>query len=160
MGADPATSMMPKPLGQRLRVLAMASVIGAATVSACSSGSQAVALEVANQICASFHPPGGTSSGLKNFGDSPTTAGKVTALARRFLGHGLSPWDELPSDHLVVQCLYTDATTPPSNSPTTICPGGYSVVLTPARSMNFYVDQEYRWSNDPIVAAMDVGPSC
>lgn len=133
----------------------------ASIVAGCSSGrSGPSSTETAWEVCSEFHLPKGTLSGMKIALVSPMTAGKVTELAQHFLGHGLSPWDNLPSNHFVADCGYASPEIP-SGGPTTVCPDGSIVDLTPAPSADFYVDQQQRSSSNPLTGAViGAGPSC
>lgn len=110
-------------------------------------------MKIATQVCRAFHLPPGTPSGLRSDGVSPTTAGKITELAARFLGHGLSPWNELPGSHFVAECSYANLAAA-STPATTSCPNGAHISLETIPAAQFYVDQNQRWSADSIADAL------
>ena len=105
--------------------------------SACGSASvgtrpSETAGSTAAQLCASFHPPG-LANAQPTLSIS-TTARAVTLGARLSLGHALHPWDQLPPGTLVADCVYDNNLTPQaiSGAPTSICPGGQSLILQPS----------------------------
>jgi hypothetical protein len=71
-----------------------------------------------------------------------TTAGQITILARRGLGHALHPWDQLPANDFVAECGYLDLTV---TTTTISCPGNTlpsEGPVGPNASQQFYVDAE------------------
>ncbi len=128
-------------------------------LASCGSGKgTSSSLRLANEVCTAFHLPPGTQSGMRIVLISPTTAGKVSYLAQRFLGHGLAPWNQLPSDHFVADCGYANMSGVAS-APTTTCSDGTHVSLQAAPRVGFYVDQEQRWSTDSLSSSITF-PAC
>jgi hypothetical protein len=144
----------------RIALSAASSIALAILMAACGGPSTTDAnLRSAYHICRAFHLPSGTPSGLTLEWVSTTTAGKITRLADRFLGHALVPWDQLPSDRLVANCGFANTTALPS-SPTTTCPDGSHVSLVAAPNAGFYVDQQQLWSTDSIEGAASISSPC
>lgn len=141
--------------------LGVLAVIVALTNVGCSSPNRGqTPLALAQKTCESFQLPGTTPEAVGTFVASATTAGQITTMAKRFLGHALSPWDTLPSAHFVAQCDFGANPIPPGNSVTTVCPDGSVVDLTPATTMQFYVDEQGHWSPNPISAAIPRPAQC
>jgi hypothetical protein len=125
-----------------LPVLAVAFALPACST---SSGPSAAASH-AEQICGSFQPPSvpTTVVSAAESGESSatwTTAGQITILARRALGHALHPWDQLPASHFVAECGYLDLTA--TSSSTIHCPGTTLPTIGPDASQEFYVDEQH-----------------
>jgi hypothetical protein len=129
----------------------LACLIGALTLltvgllTGCSSSGASAALNRAEQICESFVPPSipttvASPVGAEASSTSWTTAGQITSLAKRALGHALHPWDQLPTNHFVAECGYLDLTVATS---TTNCPGTTLPSVGPDASEQFYVDAEH-----------------
>ena len=114
-------------------------------VSGCSSASGIPAAQYrAQQICVWFVPASVSTTlrtpveaELTNVGW--TTAGQITMLAKRVLGHSLPPWDDLPGNDFVAQCGYPAATG--ATSTTTNCPPG-ALPASPDASQEFYIDDQ------------------
>jgi len=77
------------------------------------------------------------------------TAGDVTRLSRKALGHTTPPWDSLPADHFVADCSYTF----PITASTTRCRGGE---IVPAGGA-VLLDDEGRMTPDPTAG---IGGQC
>jgi hypothetical protein len=116
---------------------------------ACSSSGSSAAFSRAQQICSSYVPPSvptTVASAVESEAASIdwTTAGQITTLARRQLGHALHPWDQLPASHLVAECGYLDLTV---TTTTISCPGTTlpsAGPVGPNASQEFYVDKEHQ----------------
>lgn len=113
---------------------------------ACSSSSGTSATFArAEQICESFAPASvSTTLGVPVAAELTsvtwTTAGDITLLAHRTIGHALHPWDQLPSNHFVAQCGYPDTT---ATTTTISCPSG-ALPANPDTSQEFYIDEQSR----------------
>jgi len=143
-------------------LLAVVAVASAAPACSSASGASA-ALGRADLICSSFLPGSvpttlGSPLGAELMSVNWTTAGQITTLAIRTLGHPLHPWDGLPGDHFVAQCGYPDTTRTTSPS-TTTCPGGLPNSVE--ASQQFYVDEQDRWTAAiPSTSTPPVLPGC
>lgn len=134
--------------GRRGRWLLPILVI-ALVVPACSSSGASAAFGRAERICESFVPPSASTTVASAVQSEMatvdwTTAGQITLLARRQLGHALHPWDQLPTDHFVAECGYVDltVTTTTISCPGTTLPGGG--LVGPNVSQQFYIDAEHQ----------------
>jgi hypothetical protein len=72
------------------------------------------------------------------------TAGSIVAAAR-FYHQPTAPWDELPEDHFVASCSYSDPKAV-ATSPETICPNGDGVLLY--KPTKLFADEDGRTSPD------------
>jgi hypothetical protein len=106
----------------------------------------------ASGVCERHRPPEVGSDPV--LFTSPRTAGEITSLAARFLGHPIPPWDALPAEHFVASCSYGDPTD--VNAPTTICTNGEVVVLSTPRQ--YFIDDEGRSTPDELSEAGGLRP--
>lgn len=132
---------------------------------ACSSSSASAAFSRAERICGSFAPPSvptTDASAVQSEVSSAgwTTAGQITILARRQLGHALHPWDQLPANHFVAECGYLDLTV---TTTTISCPGTTlpsSGPVGPNASQQFYIDAEHQSTVAIPPTSIAFPPSC
>ncbi len=74
------------------------------------------------------------------------TAGEVTSAAQQILGHALAPWDALPADHVVAECVYDTLGVIDSDTSTTVCANGD--VADASTPKAYLVDEDGRWTDD------------
>jgi hypothetical protein len=87
---------------------------------------------------------------------TPVTAGEITSVAKRILGHTLPPWDTLPPGHFVALCSFeSDGVHGPTS---TVCPDGDLAVGAPG--LWLYVDDQGRTSEDPLLRALPISALC
>jgi hypothetical protein len=72
-----------------------------------------------------------------------TSAGEITLVADRLASQTFAPWNDLPADHVVLQCTYAGQD---SFTASTLCANGE---VLPVESSQLLVDREGRWTEDP-----------